>query len=84
MFRMCASYSHSYTHLRLALGIVREPTVWGLLLQTILAYMTLACLCQPGRLLQVLAGVEEVEASTVEDHLRVVKDTACQPQTGVV
>ena len=28
MFRMCASNSHSYTHLILALGIVREPTVW--------------------------------------------------------
>ena len=27
--------SHSYTHLKLALGIVREPTVWGLLLQHI-------------------------------------------------
>ena len=25
---MCASKSHSYTHLILALGIVREPTVW--------------------------------------------------------
>ena len=41
---MCASNSHSYTHLILALGIVRKPTVWGLLLQNILAYMTLACL----------------------------------------
>ena len=29
MFRMYASNSHSYTHLILALGIVREPTVWG-------------------------------------------------------
>ena len=28
MFRMCASNSHSYTHLIQALGIVREPTVW--------------------------------------------------------
>ena len=27
--------SHSYTHLILALGIVREPTVWALLLQNI-------------------------------------------------
>ena len=26
---MCASNSHSYTHLIQALGIVREPTVWG-------------------------------------------------------
>ena len=25
---MCASNYHSYTHLILALGIVREPTVW--------------------------------------------------------
>ena len=25
---MCASNSHSYTHLILALGIVREPTAW--------------------------------------------------------
>ena len=32
--------SHSYTHLILALGIVREPTVRGLLLQTIPAHMT--------------------------------------------
>ena len=30
--------SHSYTHLILALGIVREPIVWGLLLQNI--YLT--------------------------------------------
>ena len=29
MFRMYASNSHSYTHLILALGIVREPIVWG-------------------------------------------------------
>ena len=29
MFRMYASNSHSYTHLILALGIVREPTVCG-------------------------------------------------------
>ena len=28
MFRMYASNYHSYTHLILALGIVREPTVW--------------------------------------------------------
>ena len=28
MFRMYASNSHSYTHLILALGIVREPTLW--------------------------------------------------------
>ena len=28
MFRMYASNFHSYTHLILALGIVREPTVW--------------------------------------------------------
>ena len=44
MFRMYASNSHSYTHLILALGIVRKPTVWYLLLQNILAHMTLACL----------------------------------------
>ena len=29
MLRMCASNSHSYTHLILALGIIREPTIWG-------------------------------------------------------
>ena len=28
MFRMCASNSHSYTHLIQALCIVRKPTVW--------------------------------------------------------
>ena len=28
MFRMYASNSHSYTHLILALSIVREPTIW--------------------------------------------------------
>ena len=28
MYRMYAINSHSYTHLILALGIVREPTVW--------------------------------------------------------
>ena len=28
MFRMYAIHSHSYTHLILALGIVREATVW--------------------------------------------------------
>ena len=27
---MCASNSHSYTHLIQALGIVRKPTVWGI------------------------------------------------------
>ena len=32
-FISCIDNYHSYTHLRLALGIVREPTVWGLLLQ---------------------------------------------------
>ena len=31
MFRMYASNSHSYTNLILALGIVREPTLWGLM-----------------------------------------------------
>ena len=25
---MCALNYHSYTHLKLALGIIREPTVW--------------------------------------------------------
>ena len=29
MFRMYDSNSHSYTHLILALGIVRKPTIWG-------------------------------------------------------
>ena len=28
MLRVCARYYHSYTHLILAQGIVREPTVW--------------------------------------------------------
>ena len=28
MLRMCASNSHSYTHLIQALVIVRKPTVW--------------------------------------------------------
>ena len=28
MFRMYVSTSHSYTHLIIALGIVRKPTVW--------------------------------------------------------
>ena len=28
MFKMYASNYHSYTHLILALGIVREPTLW--------------------------------------------------------
>ena len=32
MFRMYAINSHSYTHLILALGIVREPTVWGFII----------------------------------------------------
>ena len=31
MFRMYASNSHRYTHLILALGIVREPTLWVLI-----------------------------------------------------
>ena len=29
MFRVCARNYHSYTHIIIALGIVREPTVWG-------------------------------------------------------
>ena len=37
---------HSYTNLMLALGIVREPTIWGLLLQNI--YLT-RNECQKGR-----------------------------------
>ena len=40
MFRMYASNFHSYTHLILALGIVRKPTVWVFITQNILAYMT--------------------------------------------
>ena len=44
MFRMCASNSHSYTHLILALGIVRKPTVWVFITSNTLAHMTLACL----------------------------------------
>ena len=36
---MCASNSHRYTHLILALGIIGEPTVWGyIILHSILAY----------------------------------------------
>ena len=42
MFRMYASNSHSYTHLILALGIVESLQYGYLLLQNILAYMTLA------------------------------------------
>ena len=41
MFKLYASSSHSYTNLILALGIVREPTLWVLLLQNILTYMKL-------------------------------------------
>ena len=29
MFTVCARNYHSYNHLILTLGIVREPTVWG-------------------------------------------------------
>ena len=29
MVRVCARNYHNYTHLILALGIVREPMVWG-------------------------------------------------------
>jgi hypothetical protein len=35
MLRMYASNSHSYTHLILALGIVREPTVWDFITSNI-------------------------------------------------
>ena len=42
MFKMCPSNSHSYTHLILALDIVREPTVWWYITPNILAYMKLA------------------------------------------
>ena len=44
MFRMCARNSHSCSHLILALGIVREPTVWGFITSQYPGYMTLACL----------------------------------------
>ena len=44
MLRMYASNSYSYTHLILALGIVREPTLWGFIIQNILAYTILAWL----------------------------------------
>ena len=49
MFRMYASNSHSHTHLILALGIVREPTVWGFIIHNILAYMTSAWLLHDPR-----------------------------------
>ena len=46
MFRMYASNSHTYTHLILALGIVRKPTVWDFITSQYPGYivMTLACL----------------------------------------
>ena len=56
MFRMYASYSHSYTHLILALGIVREPTVWGFLTSNYpgIECHDLACLLLPSRLARTL------------------------------
>ena len=43
---MCASNSHSYTHLIIALGIVREPTLWWFITSKYPGThdMTLACL----------------------------------------
>ena len=32
MIRICARNNHRYTHLILALGIIREPTVWGFMI----------------------------------------------------
>ena len=49
---MYASNSHSYTHLILALGIVREPTVWVFITSNILAHMTLAWLHLSGILVR--------------------------------
>ena len=48
MFRMYASNSHSYTHLILALVSLESLQYGHLLLQNILAYMTLACLTYLG------------------------------------
>ena len=64
MFRRYASNSHSYTHLILALGIVREPTLWGFITHTIMAYMTLACLLQEAS----GQGTEELVAMLREAH----------------
>ena len=44
MFRMYASNSHSYTHLKLALGIVREPTVWVFITSKYPGIHDMACL----------------------------------------
>ena len=44
MIRMCASNSHSYTHLILALGIVREPTGWVFITSEYPGIHELACL----------------------------------------
>ena len=67
MFRMYASNSHSYTHLILALGIVREPTVWvfitsyypgihdiGLLIVVLAWVVCVREAVRPGRHLRVL------------------------------
>ena len=58
MIRMCARNSHSYTHLVLALGIVRKPTVWGFITSRYPGThdMTLACLL-PGVLRGQCRGV---------------------------
>ena len=66
---MYAIHSYSYTYLILAMGIVRKPTVWVLLLQNILAHMTLARLVEGGCL--AAAGVTDralEQEPGVEDH----------------
>ena len=42
MFRVCACNYHSYTHVILALGIVREPKIWGFMTSQAPAHMALA------------------------------------------
>ena len=66
MFRMYASNSNSYIHLIRALGIVTAPTVWVLLLQNILAYMTLAS--WPTAPSRVLIVVRHAERGVPAEH----------------
>ena len=65
MFRMYARNSHSYTHLILALGIVREPTVWGFIIPKYpgIHDIGLAMVCHPrlGDSDGVMTGADDTE-----------------------
>ena len=76
VFRMHAINTHSYTHLILARGIVRNPTVRVLLLHNLLVYMALHCLLIVQTVLAGTAGAGGMASPTsTKDPARLTQFT---------